>query len=78
MFLWEKNVQGRVPRLAGMIFIFVYMKSFATNCRMIMSRGIVLSLIQFDFSYSSAIIIFNCSGFILGLSASKYNPIKAI
>ena len=43
-----------------------------------MSRGIDLSLIQFDFSYSSAIIIFNSSGFILGLSASKYNSIKAI
>ena len=35
-----------------------------------MSLGIVLSLVQFDFSYSS--------GFILGLSVSKSNPIKAI
>ena len=42
-----------------------------------MSRGIVLSLVQFDFSYSSAIITVN-STLILGLSASKYNPMKAI
>ena len=42
-----------------------------------MSRGIVLSLVQFDFSYSSAIITVN-SVLILGLSASKYNPMKAI
>ena len=41
------------------------------------SRGIVLSLVQFDFSYSSAIITLK-SAFILGLSASKSNPIKAI
>ena len=42
-----------------------------------MSRGIVLSLGRFDFSYSSAIITLN-SEFILCLSASKSNPIKAI
>ena len=40
-----------------------------------MSR--VLGLVQFDFSYSSAILTLN-SGFILGLTASKSNPIKAI
>ena len=38
-----------------------------------MARGIVSSLLQFDFSYSSAIIILNS----LGLSAPKSNPIKA-
>ena len=42
-----------------------------------MSRGIVLSLVQFDFSYTSAIIILN-SACILGLSAPKSNPTKAI
>ena len=42
-----------------------------------MSRGIVLSLVQFDFSYSSAIITLN-SGFILSLSATKSNPIKVL
>ena len=42
-----------------------------------MSRDIVLSLVQFDFSCSSAIIIPN-SAFILGLSVSISNPIKAI
>ena len=42
-----------------------------------MSRGIVLSLVQFDSSYSLAIIILN-SAFNLGLLASKSNPIKAI
>ena len=40
-----------------------------------MSRGIVLSSVQFDFSYSSAIITRN-SAFILGLSDPKSNPIK--
>ena len=34
-----------------------------------MARGIVSSLVQFDFSYSSAIIILN-SAFILGLSGN--------
>ena len=42
-----------------------------------MSRGIVLSLVQIDFNHSSAVITFN-SAFILGLSESKSNPIKAI
>ena len=42
-----------------------------------MSGGIVLSLVQFDFSYSSIIITLN-SAFILDLSASKSNPIKTI
>ena len=42
-----------------------------------MSRGIALSLVQFNFSYSSAIITLN-SAFILSLSASKSNPIKVI
>ena len=42
-----------------------------------MPCGIVLSLVQFDFSYSSAIVTLN-SAFILGSSASKFNAIKAI
>ena len=42
-----------------------------------MSCGIVLSLVQFDFSYSQLIIALN-SAFILGLSTSKSNPIKDI
>ena len=42
-----------------------------------MSHGIVFSLVQFDLSYRSAIIILN-STFILGLSASRSNPIKAV
>ena len=42
-----------------------------------MSRGIVLSLAQFGFSYSLAIITPNSTS-ILGLLASKSNPIKAI
>ena len=45
--------------------------------RINMSRGEVLKLVQFNFSYSSAIITLN-STFILGLSASKSNPIKII
>ena len=45
--------------------------------RINMSRGGVLKLVQFDFSYSSAIITLN-STFILSLSASKSNPIKTI
>ena len=40
-----------------------------------MSSGIVLSLVQFDFSYSSATITLN-STIILSLSASKSNPTK--
>ena len=42
-----------------------------------MSRDIVLSLVQFDFSYSSAIIIPN-SAFSLDLSVSISNLIKTI
>ena len=42
-----------------------------------MSRGTVLSLVQFAFSYSLAIVTLN-STFILGLLASKSNLIKAI
>ena len=42
-----------------------------------MLHGIILSLVQFDFSYSSAMINVN-SEFNLGLSASKSNLIKAI
>ena len=41
------------------------------------SHGIVLSLVQFDVSYNSAIITLN-SALILRLSASTSNPIKAI
>ena len=41
------------------------------------SRGIVWSLVQFDFSYCWAIITVN-STFIVGLSASKSNTIKTI
>ena len=42
-----------------------------------MSRGIALSLLQFDFSYSSAIISLN-SAFILSLSASISKSIKDV
>ena len=42
-----------------------------------MSRGIVLSLLQFDFSYSSAIISLN-SAFILSLSALISKSIKDV
>ena len=42
-----------------------------------MNMSRVLGLVQFDFSYSSAILTLN-SGFILGLTASKSNPMKAI
>ena len=60
---------NQVPRLAGMIFnLFVGMN---------ISRGIVLSLVQFDFSYSSAITTLN-SAFTLGSSDSRSNHIKAI
>ena len=45
--------------------------------RLYVSRGIVMNFVQFDFSYSSAIITLN-SAFIFGLSASKSNPIKVI
>ena len=41
-----------------------------------MSRGFILSLVQPDFTYSSAIITLK-SAFILGLLASKSNPKKA-
>ena len=69
-----------MPRLAGMILIFIYMSPCIPVCRDEMSRGvkvIVLNLVQFDFIYSSAIIILN-SAFILGLSASRSHPIKLI
>ena len=62
-----------VPRLAGMTLIFIYIRSSSRFPGMKMSRGIVLSLVQFDFSYSSAIIILN-SAFLLGLSASRSRP----
>ena len=42
-----------------------------------MSRTIVLSLVQFDFCYRSAIIAVD-PAFILGVSASKSSPINAI
>ena len=42
-----------------------------------MNMSRVLGLVQFDFSYSSAIFTLN-SRLIFGLSASKSNPIKAI
>ena len=42
-----------------------------------MLRGIVFSLVLFNFSYSLAIITLN-SAFILGLSASLSYPIKTI
>ena len=42
-----------------------------------MPRGIILSLVQFGFSYSSALITLN-SVFTLNLSALKSNPIKTI
>ena len=67
---------NRVPRLAWMNFSFLLHKKFHPSFAGVnMSRGIVLSLVQFHFSYSSAIIILN-SAFILGLLASKSNPIK--
>ena len=42
-----------------------------------MSHGIAWSLVQFGFSYISAIITLN-SAFILGLLAPESYPIKAI
>ena len=65
-----------VPRLAGMILILIYMKSFVPFTGMKVSRGTVLNLVQSDLSYSSAIITLNLV-FILGLSASRSNSIKA-
>ena len=42
-----------------------------------LSPGIVLSLVQFDFSYSSVIITLNLA-FILGSLGTKSNSIKGI
>ena len=65
-----------VPRLTRMILIFINMRSFVLVFRYENVRWcIILSLVQFDFSYSSAIITLNL-GFILGLSISKFSPIK--
>ena len=72
------SLVNRLPRLAGMISIFICMRSFVQvwgdeNVRWY----IVLSLVQFDFSYISVIITFN-SAFIFGLSTSRSNPAKVI
>ena len=63
---------NQIPRLAGMILLFFYIRLLVPVFRD-MQLGIVLSLLQFDFSYSSTIITLN-SAFIHGLSASNSNP----
>ena len=74
VFIYEEKCPvyspvNQVTRLAGMIFtLFVGMN---------ISSGIVLILVQFDFSYSLAIITLN-SAFTLGSSDSRSNHIKAI
>ena len=72
--LYEKKLSrfspvNRVPRFAGMISIFICMRSFIPLCR---SEYVT----WYCFDFSSAIITLN-SAFILGLSASTSNPIKA-
>ena len=55
---------NRVPRLAGTILIFVYMKSLVPVCRNEYVAWYCFGLVQYDFRYSSAIITLN-SAFIL-------------
>ena len=54
----------RVPRLAGKILIFVYMRSFVPVCRDEYVTRYCFGLVQFHFRYSWAIITLN-SAFIL-------------
>ena len=58
-------------------FNFPLHEKFRPVCRDEYVTWYCLSLVQIDFSYSSAIITLN-SAFILGLSDSKSNPITAI
>ena len=81
IYIYEKKRFGyspvkRIPRLAGMILLFFYIRLLVPVFRD-MQLGIVLSLLQFDFSYSSTIITLN-SAFIHGLSALNSNPLKDI
>ena len=55
---------NRVPRLAGIILIFVYMRSFVPVCRDEYVAWCCFGLVQYDFRYRSAIITLN-SAFIL-------------
>ena len=55
---------NRVPQLAGMILIFVYMRSFVSVCKDEYVTWYCFGLVQFDFRDSSAIITLN-SAFIL-------------
>ena len=55
---------NRVPRLAGTILIFVYVRSFIPVCRDEYVTWYCFGLVQYDFGYSSAIITLN-SAFIL-------------
>ena len=80
--LYEKkhptySLVNRMSRFAGMIFVFIYMRSFVLLCRDEFVTRYFLSLVQFDFSYSSAIITLNLA-FILGSSGTKSNFIKTI
>ena len=80
--LYEKKRPGyspvnSVPRLPGMLLIFVYIRSFVPVCRDEYVTWYCFELVQFDFNHSSAIITLN-PAFILGLSDSKSNSIKAI
>ena len=74
--MWEETsrLQSGQQRLAGR-FLFSFKKEVSPRfAGMNICRVIVLSLIQFDSSYSLAIITLNPSTFILGSSASKSIP----
>ena len=72
MFIWEKTsrLQPGQPG-ASVSWDHFFSSPFAG---MNISRDIVLSLVQFDFSYSSSIITLISGTLILGLLASKSNP----
>ena len=83
VFIWEKRSRVQPGKPSASVswddFYFRLHEKFRPRFAGVkMSRSIVLSLTQFDFSYSSAIITLNSSVFILGLTASKSNPIKTI
>ena len=63
-----------MPHLAGIIFFSLTWEVLLQFAGMNMSHDIVSRLVQFEFSYSSAII----SAFIISLSALKPNPTKTI
>ena len=80
MFIWERTPRLQLGQPAALIswgdFNFYLHERFRPGLQ-VWTYHVVLILFQFGFSYSSATITLN-SAFILGLSASKSNPMKTI